>query len=197
MRRRLKKTGVLTFLGVTALAVAAWSLSPFDERVVPSGTDIKIQTAATIDSKAAQEGQSFPATIAENVVSSTGEILIAKGSDASLTIRKAGGNDLLLDLQSVTVAGKTYAVNSGDLNETNRRAGIGKNSRTAKMVGGGAVVGTIIGAIAGHGKGAAVGAVTGAAAGGAAQVLTKGKEIRVPAESILTFRLNAPLQLAS
>lgn len=61
-----------------------------------------------------------------------------------------------------------------------RHAGIGKNGRTAKLVGGGAIFGTIIGALAGGGKGAAIGAVSGAAGGGALQTLTRGKTVRVP-----------------
>jgi outer membrane lipoprotein SlyB len=63
------------------------------------------------------------------------------------------------------------------------------------MVGGGAVLGTLLGAIAGGGKGAAIGAVAGAAAGGTAQVLTRGKEVRVPAETELTFRLEQSVRL--
>ena len=63
--------------------------------------------------------------------------------------------------------------------------GIGANRRTATMVGGGAALGTLLGAIAGGGKGAAIGAVAGAVAGGAAQVLTRGKEVNVPAETEL------------
>jgi outer membrane lipoprotein SlyB len=63
------------------------------------------------------------------------------------------------------------------------------------MVGGGAVLGTLLGALAGGGKGAAIGAVAGAAAGGSVQVLTKGREIRVPAETVLNFRLEEPLHL--
>jgi hypothetical protein len=55
------------------------------------------------------------------------------------------------------------------------------------------VLGTIIGAIAGGGKGAAIGAAAGAAAGAGGQVLTQGREVRVPAESILNFRLDQPL----
>jgi len=65
------------------------------------------------------------------------------------------------------------------------------------MIGGGAAIGTVIGAIAGGGKGAAIGAATGAAAGAGAQVLTKGKEVQVPAETVLTFRLTQPLNLES
>ena len=57
------------------------------------------------------------------------------------------------------------------------------------------MLGTLLGAIAGGGKGAAIGAIAGAAAGGGAQVLTKGHEIRVPAETVLNFRLEEPLHL--
>ena len=63
------------------------------------------------------------------------------------------------------------------------------------MVGGGAVLGTLLGAIAGGGKGAAIGAVAGAATGAGVQVLTRGKEVRVPAETVLNFRLDQPLYL--
>jgi hypothetical protein len=73
--------------------------------------------------------------------------------------------------------------------------GIGANQRTGVMVGGGAALGTLIGAIAGGAKGAVIGAVAGAAAGAGAQVLTRGKEFRIPAESVLTFRTDRDLHL--
>ena len=57
------------------------------------------------------------------------------------------------------------------------------------------MLGTLVGAIAGGGKGAAIGAVAGAAAGGTAQVLTRGKEVKVPAETVLHFKLDQPLTL--
>ena len=64
----------------------------------------------------------------------------------------------------------------------------------AAKVGGGAVLGAIIGAIAGGGKGAAIGAGSGAGAGALGQILTKGT-IKVPAETVLTFRLDGPLRV--
>ena len=73
--------------------------------------------------------------------------------------------------------------------------GIGANQRTAVMVGGGAAAGAIIGAILGGGKGAAIGAGVGAAGGAGVEVLTKGKEVRVPAETILNFKLDTDLHL--
>src|SRR5438128_2121253 len=69
------------------------------------------------------------------------------------------------------------------------------NRRTGKFVGGGAVPGTIIGVIAGGGKGAAIGAASGAVAGAGTQTLTPGKSVRVPAESVLMFRLERPLRV--
>jgi len=75
------------------------------------------------------------------------------------------------------------------------KEGVGKNKRTAKYVGGGALAGTLIGAIAGGGKGAAIGALAGGAAGAGAQQLTKGKQIKIPAETEMAFRLNQDLQL--
>ena len=53
---------------------------------------------------------------------------------------------------------------------------------------------TLLGAIAGGGKGAAIGAGSGAAAGAVTQVVTKGS-IKVPAETVLTFKLDSPLRV--
>jgi outer membrane lipoprotein SlyB len=92
------------------------------------------------------------------------------------------------------VNGIRYLVTTQDVQRSSD-SGLGANRRTATMVGGGAALGTLLGAIAGGGKGAAIGAVAGAAAGGTAQVLTRGKTVKVPAETELTFRLDQPLQL--
>ena len=62
--------------------------------------------------------------------------------------------------------------------------------QTNEMVGGGAVLGTLIGAIAGGGKGAAIGAVARAGAGAGTQVLTRGKTVKVPAETAAERRRN-------
>ena len=70
----------------------------------------------------------------------------------------------------------------------------GRAGRSA-VIGGVAALGAIIGAIAGGGKGAALGGVSGAGAGTAIQVLTKGVQVRVPAETRLTFVLQQPLRI--
>jgi hypothetical protein len=168
---------------------------------LPAGTEINVMTNDNIDSAEANEGQTFSADVAENVTGANGQVLIPKGSEADLVLRKVssqgtvtGNSELVLDLQSVRVNGRRYTVSTEDVSEQNK-AGIGANKRTATMVGGGAVLGTLIGAIAGGGKGAAIGAATGAAAGAGAQVLTRGKAVKVPAESKLRFKLDQPLYL--
>jgi hypothetical protein len=168
--------------------------------VLPAGTEVAIRTNETIDSKNARVGQNFNAQVAQDVMGRAGEVIIPKGSDATLVIRQVssgstlGSSDIVLDLNSVTVGGQRHTVNTSDVQQSGNQ-GIGKNRRTAEMVGGGAALGTLLGAIAGGGKGAAIGAASGAAVGGTAQVLTKGKEVKVPAETILKFKLDRPLHL--
>ena len=169
---------------------------------VPAGTAISVRTNEAVDSRNASEGQTFSAVVVDDVKGGSGEILIPKNSDAQLVIRKVatggttGSPELTLDLNSVTVNGRNYIVSTADVNKQGN-SGIGKNKRTAEMVGGGAVFGTLLGAIAGGGKGAVIGAVAGAAAGGTAQVLTKGKEVKVPAETVLKFQLDQPVTLTA
>ena len=85
-------------------------------------------------------------------------------------------------------------VNATDIQKEGRE-GIGVNKRTGEYVGGGAALGAIIGAIAGGGKGAAIGAASGAGAGAVTEILTKGSSIKIPAETLMTFKLNQPIRV--
>lgn len=164
--------------------------------VVPAGTELAIMTNERIDSRDVVEGQTFSAQIAEDIRNDDGSIAIPRGSDASLITRHVEGNgDLTLDVQSIAVGGRRYRVSTSDQELENHRDGVGANKRTGQFVGGGAVLGAVIGAIAGGGKGAATGAVAGAGAGAGAQIITQGKEVHVPAETVLRFRLDRPLWL--
>src|SRR5204863_4948757 len=105
-----------------------------------------------------------------------------------------GAADLILDLASVSVDGRRYQLSTVDLVEKGHD-NVGINKRTGEFAGGGAAVGAIIGAIAGGGKGAAIGAGSGAGAGVITEVLTKGGSVKVPVESVLTFRLDRSLRV--
>ena len=169
--------------------------------LLPAGTQLVILTNEAIDSKTASSNQLFSAQVDQDVIDSSNELIVPKGSPAQLIIRTAssggvtGTPEITLDIQSITVHGRRYNVTTADLKEKGR-GGIGTNKRTAEMVGGGAVIGTIIGAIAGGGKGAAIGAAVGAAGGAGAEVLTKGKQVIIPAETVLKFSLDQAVTLA-
>jgi hypothetical protein len=170
---------------------------------LPAGTELSVRNEETIDSARAAEGQTFPAEVTRDLLDSSGSVVIPRGANAQIVIKSAarggrfrGASDLVLDLDSVSVAGQLYRLNTSDVVESGK-AGIGKNKRTGEYAGGGAVVGAIIGAIAGRGRGAAIGAASGAGAGALAEVATKGASIKVPVESVLTFRLESPLRVVA
>ncbi len=71
------------------------------------------------------------------------------------------------------------------------------HGKDAKKIGIGAGVGAAIGAIAGGGSGAAKGAGLGAGAGTGAVLATRGDQVVIPAESIVSFRLAAPISVSA
>ena len=167
---------------------------------LPSGTAMVVRTAADIDSSTARVNQTFAAVVEHDIVGDSNEVIVPEGSHAVLVVREVssggatGSPDMVLDMQSLTVGGRRYVVSTSDLKE-NSGTGIGKNKRTAETVGGGAALGTIIGAIAGGAKGAAIGVLVGAGGGAGVQVMNRGRDLRVPAETLLTFRLDKPVSL--
>jgi hypothetical protein len=174
--------------------------APQNSLVIPIGADLPVRTNEEIDSKSSYDGQTYSASITEEVRDTAGSVAIPAGSPAKLLIRKvdSGGavhsSELVLDLYSVTVGGKEYRVMSSDVDESNK-SGFGKNKRTAEFLGGGSALGALMGGIFGGGKGAGIGALAGAGGGFATQAFTRGREVRVPAESVLRFRLDKTLIL--
>jgi hypothetical protein len=159
-------------------------------RVIPKGAEIKVRTDSAIPAKPAA-GSAYSATVSQDVQDSSGAVLIPHGSPARLVAMK-NGDDTTLDLRSVTINGRRYAITSAAGKST--PGGLGANKRTAKYVGGGAAVGAVLGALLGGGKGAAIGALVGGAGGAGAQVY-RGRKKEIPAETELTFKLADDLQL--
>jgi hypothetical protein len=173
---------------------------PSGSLVIPSGADLPVRTDEAIDSKTSYTGQTYAATITEDIQDTAGHVAIPSGSPAQLIIRKisSGGlvhsPELVLDLYSVTVDKKQYTVVSSAVTESNRK-GLGANRRTGELVGGGTALGALMGGIFGGGRGAGIGALAGAGGGLITQAFTRGKEVKVPAESVLRFRLEKTLIL--
>lgn len=181
-----------------ALLASAFVLPAFaaPATTIQAGTDLLVRVNETIDSRTADEGRIYGAVLDQDVLDLRGGVAVRKGSRAEVLVREVQPKkELVLDLQAVFVNGQRHFVNTDDYVKEQGGQGIGKNARTAKMVGGGSIFGTIVGALAGGGSGAAIGAASGAAAGGALQVFTRGKAVQVPAETVLTFKLERALQL--
>jgi hypothetical protein len=169
-------------------------------KVIPVGSEITINTDEQIDSKDASTGQLYSATVSQDIQDASGGIAIPAGTPAKLVVRDITGGgavhspELVLDLFSITVKGQEYRVVSADV-DVNSKTGVGANRRTAEFGGGGAAIGALLGGIFGGGKGAGIGAAAGGGGGLLTQVFTRGKQVRIPAESSLTFRLDRTLVL--
>jgi hypothetical protein len=169
--------------------------------VIPAGTEVTVRNDETIDSANAAEGQTYAAEVTADVRDANGAVVLPRGANAQLVIKSASGggrirgaSDLVIDLRSISVGGKQYLVDASDI-EQQGKSGLGANKRTGEFVGGGAALGAVIGAIAGGGKGAAIGAGSGAGAGALGQILTKGKSVKIPAETAMTFKLDSPVKI--
>jgi hypothetical protein len=160
---------------------------------VAAGETIPVRMGEPIDVTRA-DGRIFPGTVDADVFDRDGQIAIPAGSPVELTARPTSDDSLVLDLESIVVNGQRFAV-AADAETATSGQGIGNNDRTAKYVGGGAILGSIIGAVVGGGKGAAVGAVAGGAVGASAQVATQGRALSVPEGAVVTFRLDRGLNV--
>jgi len=165
--------------------------------VVPAETVISVVLDEPVGSKISTPGQNFSATVREPV-EVDGRLAIPKGARATGIVRDAkpagrfkGGAVLELTLASIEVNGTNYDVHTTAPTETSK----GKGKRTAAMVGGGAGGGALIGGLAGGGKGALIGGLIGAAAGTGGAGLTGNRDITLPAETPITFKLVDPLEI--
>ena len=165
--------------------------------VVPAGTVLTVRLGEALGSKISQAGQTFSATLA-NPIQVDGKEVVPSGANASGTVLDAkplgrfkGGAVLALKLTSISINGKDVPVETSSIARSEK----GKGKRTATMLGGGAGVGALIGGLAGGGKGAAIGALAGAGAGTAGTAFTGNKDVVLPAESALSFKLEQPLEI--
>lgn len=165
--------------------------------VVPAGTVLTVRLGQAVGSKISQTGQSFSASLA-TPVEIAGKTVIPSGAHASGIVvdakplgRFKGAASLQLKLNSITVDGTEHAIETSSVVRTQK----GKGKRTAGMIGGGAGLGALIGGLAGGGKGAAIGAAAGAGAGTAGTAFTGNKDVVLPAESAVSFKLEQPLEV--
>jgi len=161
---------------------------------VPAGTPILVRMLDTVDSSKNPPGSRFTAVLETNLVVN-GVVVVPQGNtiygqlvQAKQAGRATGSSELQLQLTTIVVRGTGYPILTSDYQVKGSSGG----KRSAKRLVGGAGLGAAIGGIAGNaGKGAAIGATVGAV-GAVAQ---KGKEVKVPSETLIEFRLQQPAPL--
>jgi hypothetical protein len=181
-----------------AMAQAPAPARQAQSATLESGTSLVIRLNEALSTEHNYTGDTFRGTLDAPVIVN-GFIIADKGSKALgriVTVQKAGRVQgqagLTLALTEInTTDGQRVQVQTSSFD----KKGGSNTGRDAAKVAGGAALGAIIGAIAGGGKGAGIGAGVGGAAGAGDVLLTRGKAAVIPNETVLTFRLSAPVTI--
>jgi hypothetical protein len=165
---------------------------------IPAGTSLAVRVDQRISVKTSHAGDTFTGEIVEPITASDGNLLVPKGSTVRGVIDAAhrrgrfkGASLLQLRLTAISVDGIDYPVRTSDLAQHKK----GKGKRTAAFIGGGSGLGMLIGGLAGGGTGLLIGGLAGGGAGTAAAGFTGNRDLDIPAESIVHFKLANDLVL--
>lgn len=160
--------------------------------LIPSGQQLDVRLQSTLSSETAKPEQRFEATTLVDITQNR-QVLVPAGSvvrGVVSSVSPAGRLDrsgsMTLSFDQLTVRGREYPIR-GMAVQVFESGGIREEVGTA---GAGAGVGGIIGGILGGVEGALLGAVIGA---GGAIAATEGKDIELPAGSIIRIRLDSPV----
>lgn len=186
-----------TVLAIALVAAGVTYASRPEPMTLPAGTAIHVTLEQALSSSQNSAGDTFEATVAEPIVLDN-KTVIPEGARVKGRVVEArqsghlmGVARIRLALDSVDVNGKSYEIQT----TAHGRRGHNHNKRNLVWIGGSAAGGALIGALAGGGKGALIGGPIGAGAGTAVAYLTGKKEVRLPAESRLTFTLAQPVTI--
>jgi hypothetical protein len=164
---------------------------------VPAGTRLLVRMIDSVDSGKQQVGYKFTAGLETNlqvddtVIAPSGTTLYGRLANAKKAGNMSGAGELTLELTDIVINGTAYPL----LTSTFEVKSEGKGKKTTRRIVGGTGLGALIGGLAGGGTGAAIGALAGAAAGTTVSAATKGKQVSIPSEALLEFRLEQPASL--
>ena len=173
------------------LAGAAPIVRPADVNIA-AGTNLTIRINQRISVKTSHAGDRFDGEVVEPVIGDNDRVVIPRGSPVTGVVVAShrrghfkGSSILELRLTYLTLNGTRYALDTRDLTQTKK----GKGKRSAAFIGGGAGLGMLVGGVASGGVGLLVGGLVGAGGGTALGGLTGNRDIEIPAESIVRFKL--------
>jgi hypothetical protein len=176
---------------------AAPAAPPVQELFLPAGTHVRVRLAEEIDTRRNRAGDKFTASLDEPLVVGD-RVVVPKGTSfyGHVTQSRPSGRFkgramLALKLDSFDLSGQTHDISS----TSSTRASAGHKKHHLLWIGGGSGGGAAIGAIAGGGTGALIGAGAGAAAGTVGSAITGKRQVSLPAETAVTFTLQAPVDI--
>jgi len=159
---------------------------------IPAGTPLSIRINQHLSVKTSEAGDHFDGELVEPVVGPNDHVIVPKGTPVGGIVAAShkrghfkGQSILELRLTSMTLNGTRYPLDTSSLTRTKK----GKGKRSAAIIGGGSGLGMLIGGIATGGTGLLIGGLAGAGAGTAAAGLTGNRDIDIPAESVVRFKL--------
>jgi len=173
-----------------APAPSAPVITPVDVQV-PAGTELAIRINQRISVKDSRVGDRFTGEVVRPVMSGNSVAIPARTPvdgviDASHKRGHFKGQSVLeLRLVSMSINGQRYTLDTAE----NVRSKKGKGKRSSALIGGGAGAGMLIGGLASGGVGLLVGGLVGGGAGTAVGGLTGNRDIVIPAESVVNFKL--------
>lgn len=183
--------------------------------VVPEGTRIQVRLESTLNSKTNRQGDRFTVKVVESVqvrgkeVIPVGTTVEGRVAEVRRAGRIKGRSEVHLSYERLILpngVSDTIIASQAELDDTqkeemDRREGtiLGESTRKrrAAEIGAGAAIGAGIGAIAGGRKGAAIGAGAGGLIGLVDVLKRGGKEIEIPAGTLMVIRLDRPLTIIS
>src|SRR5260370_21804077 len=161
-------------------------------------THITLRVEQGLSSDHNQAGDFFSASLAQPIVvdgivlAQTGQHVVGKVAEAKKAGRREGTSRLALQLTGLTLVDGTQANVQSYVVQRNGQTSVGRDVGAVATTTG---MGAAIGAAAEWGRGAAIGAGAGAAAGVVGVLLTRGRPTVVYPESVLTFRLDSPINV--
>jgi hypothetical protein len=162
---------------------------------IPAATEIQIVLTDSLNSGKNNAGDEFTGSIGAPVAVD-GVTALAKGAKVFGKVVASEGSGRVKGLASMRLTLTEVMVNDQKVPITTKPFALeaeDTKKRDAGIIGGAAGVGAVVGAIAGGGKGAVTGAVIGGSAGTGTVLATKGKEVELPSETKLRFKLDQPL----
>jgi hypothetical protein len=135
---------------------------------VSAGTEIQVRPDSPITVAKWERGRIYTGHTDRDVVARDGDVAIPRGARVEMIVRQINDDQLALDIESINVNGKRYAIDT---------TGPQFNATRQDYDRGAGLVGNIVGAITG--------------------AETQGREIRIPSDATLRFHLQQPLRIVT